>query len=397
MKKSAIKDTPKTNILITSFAIFSMFFGAGNVVFPLALGQTAQSNNFYAILGLLITAVGVPFIGLISMTLFNGNYNIFFDRIGKVPGKIITGAILLIIGPLAATPRCITVAHSTMSLYFPSVNLITFSLISCLIIYSFTIKKGRILDILGYVLTPFLLGSVVTIIVRGLWTASSLPISTEATTDIFFNGLIEGYQTMDLFGGFFFSAVVLSCLEQNVSTHDSDRHNFKKMILLTLKSGCIGMSMLAIIYVGFSYVAAFYSASLVDVPKSEMIAAVALHVLGPYAGIIVGTAVTLACLTTAIALVIVFSRYLKETLFHDKISHRLSLLLTLACTFGISTLNFSGIARIASPFLEICYPALIVLSILNITNKLYHVRIVKTPVFITFAIALVVYIVQNLL
>ena len=92
-------------ILSTGFAMFSMFFGAGNVVFPLDLGRTAGHMNFYAIAGLLITAVGVPFTGLLTMFLFEGNYTKFFERIGKVPGFVLAAFIMALIGPFYAMPR----------------------------------------------------------------------------------------------------------------------------------------------------------------------------------------------------------------------------------------------------------------------------------------------------
>src|SRR3984893_3016927 len=100
----------KSNTIATGLVMFTMFFGAGNVVFPLALGQYAQDKNFYAILGLLITAVGVPFLGLIAMTLFNGDYKSFFDRIGKIPGFIVAAVILGLIGPFGAIPRCVALS-----------------------------------------------------------------------------------------------------------------------------------------------------------------------------------------------------------------------------------------------------------------------------------------------
>ena len=94
----------KTNIIAIGFAMFSMFFGAGNVVFPLALGQYAQDHNFYAILGLLITAVGVPFAGLMAMTLYNGDYKKFFERIGPLPGFAVAAIIMGLIRPSVRFP-----------------------------------------------------------------------------------------------------------------------------------------------------------------------------------------------------------------------------------------------------------------------------------------------------
>src|ERR1700730_16757905 len=112
-----MSQTNKSNTLATGLAMFSMFFGAGNIVFPLALGQIAQDKNFYAILGMLITAVGVPFLGLIAMTLFDGDYKRFFGRIGKVPGFIVAACIMGLIGPFGAIPRCIALSYSTAKMF----------------------------------------------------------------------------------------------------------------------------------------------------------------------------------------------------------------------------------------------------------------------------------------
>src|SRR5947209_4364111 len=122
----------KSNTWATGLAMFSMFFGAGNVVFPLALGQFAKDQNIYAILGLLITAVGVPFLGLLAMTLFNGNYTHFFERIGKVPGFLVALGIMGLIGPFGAIPRCIALSYSTIRMYMPDTSLVLFSLVSCI-------------------------------------------------------------------------------------------------------------------------------------------------------------------------------------------------------------------------------------------------------------------------
>jgi LIVCS family branched-chain amino acid:cation transporter len=194
--------------------MFSMFFGAGNVVFPLALGQHAQDHNIYAIMGLIITAVGVPFLGLIAMTLFDGNYRSFFNRLGHAPGFLIALIIMGLIGPFGALPRCIALSYSTINLYTPQMSLIPFSLISCLVIYLFTFRKNNIIDVLGYVLTPFLLCSLLFIILKGFWEANELPVSSHQPYETFLVGLQEGYQTMDLLGAFFFCSVVLTCLKK---------------------------------------------------------------------------------------------------------------------------------------------------------------------------------------
>lgn len=383
----------KSNTIATGLAMFSMFFGAGNVVFPLALGQFAQDKNFYAILGLLITAVGVPFTGLIAMTLFNGNYQQFFERIGKVPGFLVALAIMGLIGPFGAIPRCITLSHSTFKIYFPGVSLEIFSIISCAIIYLLTYKRTRILDVLGYYLTPLLIGSLAILIIKGFIASPSAPAADLPSFTAFSTGLVEGYKTMDLMGAFFFSSVVLTCLERDVDRHDAK--NMKKLIFLTLKASLIGASLLALSYIGFSYVASFNSIALANVPQDELVGRAALLVLGPYAGIVACLAVSLACLTTAIALSAVFAEFIHKDITQNKLSYSWSLILTLVVTFFVSTLDFTGIAHILHPILKLCYPALITLSILNIFYKLHHFKPVKIPVLIVFVLSIVGYFLEK--
>lgn len=384
-----MKTKSASNTLVTGLAMFSMFFGAGNVVFPLMLGQYAQDQNIWAMMGLLITAVGVPFLGLMTMTLFDGDYKQFFDRMGKWPGFIVAAAILMLIGPFGGMPRCIALSYSTLKLYLPAVSLPFFSAISCVIIFLLTFKRTKILDVLGYFLTPILLGSLALIIIGGFWFGPQAPDSSHAALTVFAKGLTEGYQTMDLLGAFFFSSVVLACLRQDVNP--ADKKDYKRLIKVTLKASCIGATLLGLTYLGFSYIASFYSEILAGVPGDEIAGILALHILGPYAGIVACLAVSLSCLTTAIALGAVSAEFLHIDLSKNRISYIWSLLITLIITFFVSTLHFTGIKMILGPILQMAYPALIVLSILNIAHKLYRTETVKWPVFAVFALSVVGY------
>ncbi len=388
-----MEHTEKSNTIATGLAMFSMFFGAGNVVFPLALGHYAQDKNLFAILGLLVTAVGVPFTGLIAMTLFNGNYKNFFDRIGKIPGFFVASAIMGLIGPFGAIPRCITLSYSTIKIYLPETSVLTlpiFSILACIVIFALTFRRNSILEVLGYVLTPLLLGSLAIIIIKGLIDSPMAQEADHSPSATFVKGLMEGYQTMDLLGAFFFSSVVLTCLEKGVNTSGHQK-NYKRMIILALKASCIGAFLLSATYIGFSFVSAFHSERLVGVTKDELAGRIALLVLGPYASVVAGVAVALACLTTAIALASVFAEFIHKDVTFNKVSYEVALVITLAISFFVSTLNFTGIAHFLAPILEICYPALIVLSLVNILFKLYHFKPVKIPVYGVFIVSLIAY------
>lgn len=379
----------QSGILSTGLAMFSMFFGAGNIVFPLALGQYAQDSSPYAIAGLLISAVLVPFIGVTTMTLFRGDYMAFFGRIGHIPGFFIAVLIMALIGPFGATPRCVTLAYSTLQLFTPDLPFIAYSAVACILIFVLTYSQKRLLEILGYVLTPLLIGSLTIIVVKGLLTGPTAPVGDHDPIYVFLMGLVEGYNTMDLPGAFFFSSVVLVCLEQELDVHAmSDK---KRLIAMTLKASCIGAGLLGLVYAGFSILSSLYATELASTPKDVLLGAIAMKVLGAQAGIVACTAVVLACLTTAIALAAVFSQFLQNDIFRGKVDYHVCLGLTMFITFLMSMLRFGGISQVLEPVLTVIYPALIVLTVVNLAHKLWDFKPVKTPVLLVLLLSLAVY------
>lgn len=381
-----MQTSQKTNTIATGLAMFSMFFGAGNVVFPLALGQIAQDKNFFAILGMLITAVGVPFAGLMAMTLYDGDYKSFFGRIGKVPGFILATIIMGLIGPFGAIPRCITLSYSTAKMFLGDIPLEVFSIAACVVIWLFTYKRNTIVNMLGYLLTPLLLGSLAVIILVGLINSPAAPTADHDHFNIFMKGLKDGYQTMDLLGAFFFSSVVIVSLKKNINPSSPNYSN--QLIMTTLRATAIGAGLLALVYIGFSYVASFHSGVLENVKSDELISMIAVHVLGPNAALVACTAVSLACLTTAIALASVFADFVHKDISLNKIGYSPALIGTLVATFFVSTLNFTGIAAFLFPILQVCYPGLIILCIVNIGYKLLRFQPVKLPVITVFILSL---------
>lgn len=382
-----IEEKNKVNIIATGLAMFSMFFGAGNVVFPLLVGIDTTDQNFYAILGLLITAVGVPFLGLLSMTLFDGDYKSYFNRIGKIPGFIVAALIMGLIGPFGALPRCIALSYSTTEMFFPGMSLELFSLISCVVIFLLTFKKNQIVDILGYYLTPLLLLSLAIIIVKGILFSPSSPESDLKPVEAFSLGFFQGYQTMDLLGAFFFSSVVIACLKPEQM---SEEGKHRRILKLMGQASIIGAVLLSLIYIGFSYVSAFNADSLIGTDKDKILGQASLLILGPTAGILSSIAVALACLTTAIALACVFAEFLHYDITFGKVGYIPSLIITLVISYFVSIMNFNQIVAFLAPVLEILYPALIVLALMNILYKLYNVKAIKIPV-LTALLATIVF------
>jgi LIVCS family branched-chain amino acid:cation transporter len=352
----------KLDCLAFGLAIFAMFFGAGNIIFPLALGQIALDKTPWGLSGFLLTAVAMPFVGLLAMFRYRGKIKLFFSRFGKIPGLVIATLVISLLGPFGATPRCIALMHSTLSLSFSGLSLILFSISTCVLIFLFSYRENRLIKLLGYILSPLMIALLILIIIKGfIWAPEAGLVSSELSNiSHFWNGLTEGYNTMDLLAAFFFAPIVISSLG------DSDKDQNLNHFVFT--ASVIGGSLLAVVYIGFCYLAYLYAPQLAGVANDQLLGAIAILILGPYAGIIVGLTVTFACLTTAIALIAAFASFIEKEIFRGKVGYVPILIVSLLVTFLVTTLEFQGIARLLNPVLKVCYPALILLTFYNLFN-----------------------------
>ncbi|MBI5272581.1 MAG: branched-chain amino acid transport system II carrier protein [Chlamydiia bacterium] len=374
-------------IFSTGLAMFSMFFGSGNLVFPLVVGQLSQGHYLIAGLGILLTGVFVPFLGSLAMLLFNGQSNDFFARLGKPATFWFPLIALSLMGPFGVLARCITVAHGAFKLVLADTPLWIFSLVSCALIFGLTIRKRKIVQLLGSILTPLLILSLTAIVVFAIASTDLPPAAQDAGSSWagFKQGIFQGYQTMDLLAAFFFSVFVIKHLKE----HKSMQEDPSRSLPVFLKSSLVGAGLLSLIYLFLVLMGSMYASDLALVPPQEMLGAIAQKTLGPMAAPIVCVAVILACLTTAIVLASLFADFFRKEIAKEKIPPFVALIVTLLITFLISTLEFAGIARIIGPILEVCYPSLIVLTILSIFQKLWGWKSLRAPTAVALAIKLI--------
>ncbi|MBS4171109.1 Uncharacterized protein NEOC95_001849 [Neochlamydia sp. AcF95] len=377
-----------SSVMAAGLALFSMFFGAGDLIWPLILGGNAGDKNFFAMLGLLVTGVSLPLLGLIAMMMFRGDYRQFFGQTGKWPGLILVFIIQAILGPIGSIPRLITLSFATLKPYMPgNVTLFIFSILSSLLVLGFTLRKNKVINFLGLVLTPLLLLCLGCILVVGFIHPPEAHLVSWTPVEAFNQGLHVGYNTLDLIAAFIFAPLVLShfMTDQEEASSGEQRHEiFNKM----LKASLLAAGLLSAMYIGLTSVASFYTHVLpANHLPEERLSAIAMHLLGPQGAFVACLAVAMACLTTAIPLVSICADYIQNDLLPVDKGPLLPLGITLGISLGIANLGFSGIASMLSPLLNILCPSLIVLSISNIINKLYEIRTRKAPIFITFALS----------
>ena len=367
---------------IAGFAMFSMFFGSGNLVFPLHIGAQTEGNFIDASIGLMITGVIVPFIGLVSMLMFNGNREEFFRPLGSYAPFIFTLLMLSLLGPFGVIPRCITVAYGGIGLMFPSFPLSIFSWLFCLTIALVIWQRSRIVDIVGRFLTPFLLLGLGAIIVAGIIKASPSEHTPLTRFDSFTLGFFEGYMTMDLIAAFFFAATTATYIKQKKQQIGIETPSVTN---LGLKSAIIGGGLLGVVYIGFVMMASRYAAVLDQARPEEILTIIAHHTLGEFAIPVVAITICLACVTTAVILTSLFADFLTQDVTKNKMGRQPAILITILISYALSLLGFSSIGVWLGAILQFFYPSLISLAVGNIIDKSFNTTITFALFLITLA------------
>ncbi|NGX42747.1 MAG: Branched-chain amino acid transport system 2 carrier protein [Chlamydiae bacterium] len=355
-----MKIDKQSSAFIIGMALFAMFFGSGNLIYPLYLGQVAQGSWPAVMLGFLIAAVIVPFLGVIAIVLYKGSYSSFFNTIGRRGGFLLSSLLLTVWIPFGSAPRCITVAYASINSYFNNPPALwIFSLVYGLLVFYIIKRKLGILDILGRFITPLLLVCLAFVCIKGFIEMPQIAAGSFEENFGVLQGLTEGYNTMDLIASFFFSASVIHILNKSGS-------KMSNSLSLVVRSSIVGMSLLAVVYVCLISLAAHNSAALAEVPKDQLLPYLAQTILGPTWSFAAILAIILACFSTSIALIVAYTDFLHDEVFKQNQHPNVSSAIALVVTFVMSLTGLEGITFVTAPVLKVCYPILIVLILFNI-------------------------------
>lgn len=197
------------DVVVIGFALFAMFFGAGNLIFPVYLGKTSGTSFWPAIFGFVLTATGLPFLGIVAGIEAEGSANMV-SALDRKFAICISVALMFCIGPLFAVPRTAATTYEIAVRPFISEKYrIVFYCFYFMINMIFVMKPSRIIDVVGQILTPCLLFALSFLIIKGVFNPVAEPVSVDPT-HVFSKSLLEGYQTMDALAAVIFSNMVLS-------------------------------------------------------------------------------------------------------------------------------------------------------------------------------------------
>jgi LIVCS family branched-chain amino acid:cation transporter len=352
------------NILVLAFALFAMFFGAGNLIFPPYLGLESGNKWVYGFLCFIAIECGLALLALLAAFRFKDGLAGITGKLGRFFSTVIISAIALCLGPLIAIPRT---AATTFELaaqpLVPACPSWIFSAIYFALVAIMCVKQTKIADIVGKILSPIMLAALAVLIVRGTVSPLGEAKAEYNIAVVLKDGFAAGYQTLDMMGAMLLSFVVLSMVgQQGYFTQ-------KKQLAVVTVSGLIASAGLFAVYGGLAYLGA--SASQVfseKLDRAELLLAITGALLGDWGAPLMGVIVTAACLTTAIGLVS-SSAGCFEALLHGKVKYEVLVAVVCAVSYAISNLGISSIVRLASPLLELIYPVVISLVILSFFDR----------------------------
>lgn len=354
--------------------LFSLFFGAGNLIFPPELGLNAGEHAWPAIIGFLISGVGLPILGVLAITYIGSSDAEGLSR--RVHSKFavaITTLSYLTIGPLFAVPRTGTVSYEMAIVPFlkdggSSLSLLVFTLIYFAIVYALALNPGKFVDRIGKIITPFLLLVIFILLAAAVFgPLGTYQAPTEAYTNYpLFKGITEGYLTMDTIASVVFGIIVVKAIEDRGA---KDRLMIQKT---AWKAGLVAGICLGVVYAGLGYLGATSATAISAQTGHEILAAVSNAYFGVYGNVILGLAILFACIPTATGLISSCAIYINRRF--PRLSYPLLVLLFTLLSLVIANFGLENVISLSVPVLHFIYPIIMVLIFLAFLDKMIGER-----------------------
>lgn len=375
-----------SDLIFVASMLFGLFFGAGNLIFPIYMGQLSGGNMIPAVIGFLITGVGLPLLGVAAMGISRSDGLIELSKkVGKGYSVFFTCALYLTIGPLFAIPRCATVPFTVGIEPMLSggenekIILAVFSALFFAIVLGFSLFPGKILTWVGKILNPVFLVFLGILTFAAIFNPmggalDALPTGNYVDSP-FMTGFLEGYNTMDALAALAFGIIVIDVIRGLSVTEP------KAVAKSTVKAGIFSSLIMAVIYVAVTVVGA-QSRGVYQICANggEVFALVARHYFGNVGAALLAITVTLACLKTSVGLVTSCAETFSK-LFPKLFSYKIWAVIFSAVSFAIANFGLDAIIKYSIPVLMFLYPLAITLILLGLFgNSFKHAKCVYVSV-----------------
>lgn len=376
----------RKELLVTSFALFSLFFGAGNLLLPPLLGYNAGDDWFWVAIGFMITAVVIPIIGILAHARLQGTLYDFGKKVSPT-FSLVYCVLIYIIAVAIPSPRTAAATHEiAIHPAFGTSPLLT-SAIYFAFVLVFVLNRSKILNLIGKFLTPFIVLMLLAVIGIGLFYSEFITGNSQFEAPLV-SGILEGYQTFDAIGAVVVGAVIIVSL--NFKNMEVEQYSSKRTLIR--KSGFIAGFGLFIIYAGLIAVGAYYSSEISinaelsnDMQRANLLRDISIKSLGEFGNTVLSILISLACFTTAVGIIAGASDYFKGLFNNSQTVFVVSAIIGSILGILVGQLDFNSIIMVAIPMLLFIYPITIVLILLNVLPEKFSTSLIfKAVVVVTF-------------
>lgn len=367
-----MKNLTKKDLLFIGLMLFSLFFGAGNLIFPPFMGESAGDKTWIVLLGFSITAVGFPVLGVIAVAKSGGLTNLA-KRVNPFFATIFTVLIYLSIGPGLGIPRAGSLPFEmAVAPYLPESislkgSLFLYTLIFFAVAYWLSLSPSKLVDRMGKILTPALLALILIMVIGSfVKPLGGYGVATNGyEVSPFFKGFLEGYLTMDTIAALNFGIVIAMAIKSKGVNDD------KKVVTLSIRAGIIAGALLAVIYAMLAHLGATSRGKFgFSENGAQTLTNITTYIFGKPGAVLLALIFTLACLTTCVGLITSCSQYF-ETLT-KKISYKKWVIILTIFSLLIANMGLTKILSISVPILNAIYPIAIMLIVLSIFDFIFN-------------------------
>jgi len=356
-----VKQTLKlTDIIALGFMLFAFFLGAGNIIFPPLAGQLAGDHIFPAMSGFLVTAVGLPLVTIIAVAISGGSWEHLTKHLPAKASLVMAALIFIIIGPAFAAPRTGLVAYEmAVKPLFADLNLTVFSILFFAVAMFFSWSQGKLIDVIGKVLTPALFIGLI-VLALGVFIdpqGQMLAAQGEYATQPLTKGFLEGYNTMDTFGALMFGILIVDALRAKGITEE------KATTKYLISAAVIAAAGLAFVYISLFYLGATSASVAADADNGGVVLSqYVIALFGDKGQLVLSVIVLLACLTTAIGLISACSDFFST---HTPISYKAWVVINGVACAVVANVGLAQLIALSVPVLFALYPVAIALVALT--------------------------------
>ncbi len=358
-----MKHTKTMDSLTIGFALFAMFFGAGNLIFPPFLGWESGGAWLTGFLCFIFIDIGMSLLAMIAVSRQEKGAEGLTGRLGTKLSTLLLSLNCLCIGPFVAIPRTASITYEIGIVpNFGALSSWGCTAVFFFVAFLLSVRQSKVVDFVGKFMAPVMFLALLVLIGKGVVSPIGEIGPAAETGAVVRNGLLSGYQTMDMMAAYIFSVAILLTIRQKGYTEQ------KAQSALILRGGLVATALLVVVYGGLAYIGATMSVSVQEtMSQPQLLILLTEQLLGKPGMVLLSLIVAFACLTTAVGLLTSIASF-----FAEKTGIKYEVLVggfTLV-SWGISNFGTAAIISMAAPVLDLIYPVLIVLVIFGLAGRL---------------------------